>query len=215
VVHNAGNTNYLAGAVDALQTLYGDRADTVTNPNAADALRAIGQVDGDLVVACHGAFSPDHPGDGYLEIGAMPWRLTFDALFSSVVLRRCRTVVLAACTSSVSRAKVAAELVGLPSMLLAAGARYVVGSAWPVNELATSMLLTNYLTLAAQGIPPVCALNQAQREFVATAPEEICGWCARNLPSLAEKVGLSVSVFGDHPFESPEYWAGFGITGDF
>jgi hypothetical protein len=43
--------------------------------------------------------------------------------------------------SALGRAEVSSEFVGLPNVFIAAGARYVIGSLWRVNQLASVVLV--------------------------------------------------------------------------
>ena len=74
-----------------------------------------------------------------------------------------RLCVLSACESAVAGGFVPDQAIGLPGGLLQAGAAGVVGSLWPVGDLAARVLLTRFYQLwQGDGLEPAKALRQAQ-----------------------------------------------------
>jgi CHAT domain-containing protein len=88
-------------------------------------------------------------------------RLTLrDMLDQPIGARLC---VLSACESAVAGGFVPDQAIGLPGGLLQAGAAGVVGSLWPVGDLAARVLLTRFYRLwQGGGLEPAEALRQAQ-----------------------------------------------------
>jgi CHAT domain-containing protein len=90
-----------------------------------------------------------------------------------------RLAVLSACLTNVTGAAMPNEMVGLPSAFIELGFAGVIASAWQVDDLATTYLMTAlYHYWRQDGHEPVVALNRAQRwlrtathaELVATLP---------------------------------------------
>jgi CHAT domain-containing protein len=55
------------------------------------------------------------------------------------------------------------EFIGLPGAFMTVGAAAVVGTLWPVNDLATALLMARFYDLhLTQALPPASALRRAQ-----------------------------------------------------
>lgn len=168
----------------------------------------------DLFFGCHGAYDPLDPGRSVLRFGS-PNGISFSQLVGELDLPRLRSVTMGACESGLGRAEIPSEYVGLPNVFLAAGVRYVIGSLWKVNQLATAVLLGRFFDLAsATDISLPVALNRAQRETAAMTRDELAAWVGDHLPSLAERLGPSLTTLGPVPFADPYFWAGFYVAGD-
>jgi CHAT domain-containing protein/predicted negative regulator of RcsB-dependent stress response len=95
-------------------------------------------------------------------------------------------VVLSACQTALGRELRGEGTIGLTRGFLYAGARRVVSSLWSVEDRATAELMIRfYRGLLQRGLAPPEALRQAQ-----------------------------VAMAGDPRWQSPFYWAGFQLTGD-
>ncbi|HYO12171.1 MAG TPA: CHAT domain-containing tetratricopeptide repeat protein, partial [Thermoanaerobaculia bacterium] len=95
-------------------------------------------------------------------------------------------VVLSACRSALGEEIHGEGLVGLTRGFMAAGAARVVASLWDVEDEATAELMSRfYRGLLRDGLPPAAALRRAQLEL------------AR-----------------ERRWESPAFWAGFVLQGD-
>ncbi|GAB7190484.1 hypothetical protein NUM3379_11900 [Kineococcus sp. NUM-3379] len=70
-------------------------------------------------------------------------------------------VVLAACRSGQGRATAGGDVVGVARAALAAGARHVVVSLWPVDDLAGCLVMTGLYERLAAGVPVAAALRGA------------------------------------------------------
>jgi CHAT domain-containing protein len=138
-----------------------------------------------LHFACHASIDPEHPAEAQLVLGG-------GALSAEALLHRSRTasldveqVFLAACTTSVTAAA-HDEVLSLAGSFLAAGARTVVGSLWPVPDAETSLLMFMlHWYLRVEGCDPAEALHRAQlwmlsplRVIPADLPPELRAYCS-------------------------------------
>ncbi|MFJ9741636.1 CHAT domain-containing protein [Streptomyces sp. NPDC101166] len=117
---------------------------------------------GVLHLACHARVDPGERHSAYLELAGGS-RLAAEELTEGAGLRiEPGLVCLAACWSNVS-SRGYDEAYSLATAFLAAGARTVLGSLWPVPDEATSLLM--YMThhfLRREALPPSQALRRAQ-----------------------------------------------------
>jgi len=99
---------------------------------------------------------------------------------------RAELVVLSACRTAIGRSIPGEGLMGMARAFLYAGTRQVVGSLWPVDEKATTELMTGfYREVFRNGRSPADALRRAQQRLAATPR-----------------------------WHAPYYWAGFVLEGD-
>lgn len=98
-----------------------------------------------------------------------------------MVLSACQTALAAGAVTDVPAGD---DWVGLTRAFLSAGAERVMGSLWPVQDLATAQLMERFYVEYAGGVSPARALALAQRAMLAT-------------PATG----------------NPYYWAGFTIVG--
>lgn len=75
-------------------------------------------------------------------------------------------VILSACQGNQSVIYEGDEPVGLTATCLAAGARSVVGSLWPVLDTGAADLMAAFYARLGQGVGPAAALAQAQRQAI-------------------------------------------------
>jgi CHAT domain-containing protein len=94
-------------------------------------------------------------------------------------------VVLSACDTANGEAVPGEGLVGLTQAFFVAGAQRVLGSLWPADDEATSILMKHFYTALRASHSPSSALRVAQAQ-------------------MAE----------DARWSSPYYWAGFSLAGD-
>ncbi len=170
----------------------------------------------DLVFACHGSFDPVDAGNSCLMIAGQTG-VSFYDLFSGLNLSQCRSVILGACVSGRVRTAVGAEYYGLPLAFLSAGARNVVSSLWPVNQISTALLVERLVAGLAQGQGVALALRKAQRSMVSTTAEEVAEWLETRPVGLPRDLVPGRAVLrklGKYPFAHPYYWAGLEVTGE-
>jgi CHAT domain-containing protein len=148
-------------------------------------------------------------------------------IFSGVTAPAGRLAVLSACDTARTKPNLVSEDVSLPAALLAAGYAAVIGSRWHIADLSTSLLMGEFYRIwFAGGVAVDQALAEARRwlramdrskaaQRILALPEEL-GF-AREHPDLATlcfEVGERVATGPDLPFEEPEHWAAFFVTGD-
>jgi hypothetical protein len=155
-----------------------------------------------LHIACHAVSHPDRPADTRLLLagGSLSVRTLLDrARLAAVDLEQ---VFLAACATGVPGSD-HDEVLSLAASFLAAGARTVVGSLWPVPDEGTSVLM--YMVhhfLRAYDRPAADALRQAQRWMVDPRREP-----PRGMPDDLRRGCGRGTHFG------PLAWAGFTHLG--
>lgn len=120
---------------------------------------------------------PDGASDGWLH--------AFEV--AGLDLAASPLVVLSGCDTA-GHAGAADGLLGLLRAFLAAGARAVVATAWPVADRASAALMERFYDGLAAG-DAVAALARAQREMVAAGRLDASGW--------------------SHPY----FWAGYAVHG--
>jgi hypothetical protein len=138
-----------------------------------------------LHFACHAAIDSERPAEARLILGGG------EELSAGELLERSRSaaldieqVFLAACTTSITGSD-HDEVFSLATSFLAAGARTVFGSLWPVPDTETSLLMFMvHRFLRVDGCPPADALHRAQlwmlspqREIPPDLPVELRGRC--------------------------------------
>lgn len=125
-------------------------------------------------------------------------------------------VVLGGCESS-RTAEHGGDWLGLSSACLQAGAAQVLGTLWPVNEVATCLLMDRFWARLARGHDPWQALGQAQEEIrtltLADIRQSLQGY---ELPAPAwDEVEKRLAALeaalrhNEHPLDHPYYWAPF------
>lgn len=111
----------------------------------------------------------------------MDWRLNSDL------------ITLSACETGRGRLAPGEGILGLPRLLLAAGARSVLVSHWRVNDKFTSELMPAfYKAHLVDKLSKGEALNRAKKEMIESKPEN------------------GSSIYHQHPF----FWAPFSLYGD-
>jgi CHAT domain-containing protein/tetratricopeptide (TPR) repeat protein len=160
-----------------------------------------------LHLACHGEFDLDEPLRSWLEIGPGE-RLSAAAVLGQFALGA-ELVTLSACRSGVSRVLRGDEPMGLVRAFLSAGARTVLVTLWPVEDISARILMERfYRALLAEG-DPAAALQKAQRVLrdltIAEAREILAGW--------GEEVADMPAEDSAQPYADPAFWAAFVLIG--
>ena len=115
-----------------------------------------------------------------------------------------------------------AEQLGFAAAFLTAGARSVVRTLWPVNDLASALLMFRALTLEAeQGVGflealalGVDGLRQASGADVAANLRALA--CIAAGESALDGIEAAAKQLGtrtDAPFAHPVFWAGVVVSG--
>jgi tetratricopeptide (TPR) repeat protein len=204
------------GTFCMLDVGHNDRLYMLPNSSWEDVRTAISDRHvSDLFFACHGEYDRDDPAKSRLFLSDRERVVSFSEIFSKLDLTGCRSVTLGACESGIARTLVSAEYIGLPVAFLAAGAQYVIGTLWQVNQYAAAILLGHhYLFLGDGKHTVVAALNDAQRITMKMSQAEVMDWLNTFLPEKAKDVESYIRGLGDPPFAHPYYWAGFYVAGD-
>ncbi|MBF6618663.1 MAG: CHAT domain-containing protein [Patulibacter sp.] len=189
-----------------------------------------------LHVACHGRYESGAPdASGIILAGGGDRRGSphVDAavdLTAAEVVRLDATpslVTLSACSSALSDRGAGDEPFGLIRSWLVAGTSSVVATLWPVDDLASLLLMTEfYRLLARDGLGTAAALRAAQQHLRELTTEETIAWIddrrERLLPGPSpERTALDVQrrlhvgqPYSRRPFAHPYFWAAFTVTGD-
>lgn len=122
---------------------------------------------------------------------------------------RAELVTLSACDTGAGVLTAGQELIGLSRGLLAAGAKRVVVSLWPVKDGATAVLMARFADALKQGADPADAMQAAQRALRALDAPALATSCAalRDLGTFLAPVKEMPG--GDHP----QHWAAFVVVG--
>jgi hypothetical protein len=143
-------------------------------------------------LACHGEASRLYFADR---------EVTLDEIRERIPPSPRRLAVLSACRTNVVGAALPNEMVGLPSALLKAGFAGVIATSWPVDDLATTYLMTAFYRYWREvGEAPAVALNRAQQWLRNATKADLAGL----LPDLAPP---------DRLYADPWHWAAFAYTG--
>jgi len=197
--------------------------------------------------ACHGIYDWQSPWKTGLSLAiddnSKSSCLTLREMRDRELLRGVSLVVLSSC--SVGRSSVVAraspETVSLPNALLSYGCSCVIASLWPVDDLATAVLMGRfYEEIILRGLSPSEALAVAQSTVRHMENNSLIEWIDRlreSVKASAVERDLSESEFsqlekrmnsvqerrnalvvsadaGSRPFDHPYYWAGFFVSGE-
>jgi CHAT domain-containing protein len=193
-----------------------------TTPNAVKSSIA----DADFIhFSCHAQFDSQNSLDSALilapaEPGSPSARFTAGEIFESVRLSRARLVVLSACETGMTKVDpFYDECIGLPAAFLIAGARTVVSTLWRVPDLVSWLLMRMMWNEIRNGTETWEALRISQNELrglsLAAVQELVHEAASRQADPLRGNTMMEEGerLFGDHPFASPYWWAGFTING--
>ena len=147
-----------------------------------------------LHFACHGRVDPGNPAGSHLVLAGGERLAVRDLLETSRLAElTIDTVFLAACSTGAG-GEAYDEALSLATGFLAAGARTVFGTLWPVPDAATSLLMFMvHHHLVVDAAWPADALHRAQRWMLDAdrrpppgMPAELVGLCSR--PETADPV---------------------------
>lgn len=173
--------------------------------------------------SCHGRFDWTHPDASGLRLANDDWLRLPDILSAGVDLSSSRLVCLSACETGLSEFRdMPDEFVGLPGAFLEGGAPAVVSTLWPVDEVSTKLLMSEFYRLHLSGQSAAEALKAAQT-FLRTCSAGELG-LVKEYDRAFIASGKSDSLakqrrdyYAEHPEELPFkhsfYWAAFTLTG--
>jgi tetratricopeptide (TPR) repeat protein len=164
----------------------------------------------DVLFACHGVFDPADPLGSGLDLPNWPKRLSFADVLSSMDVRSWGCVVLAACESGLAQRELSQEEPGVASAFLAGGVDYVVSTLWPVDQLATTWWLEQFLRARGFGVPAASqAASLALRDLKAG---ELVAW-GQSAPEVLRAAAEKRATTGERPFDHPFFWAPYVVSG--
>jgi CHAT domain-containing protein/tetratricopeptide (TPR) repeat protein len=173
-----------------------------------------------LHLACHGQYSLEEPLASGVHLSDGP--LTLASLLSWEARHDVDLVVLSACQTGIHDVlHLPDEVLGLPAGLLASGVSGVVASMWPVDDLATAVLMVRFheelsaRLAASSDAPPSDALRKAQRWLARASAPEVRDHLRRLPDSRADSIHAALDVLPTHhtPFGDPYFWGGFVYIG--
>ena len=198
-------------------------------------------------LACHGRFDADTPLDSCLELarpdpplpGDDEGRVRLEEILGGDWFGHARLVVLSACQTAITDARrLPDEAIGLPAGLLQAGVPGVIGTLWSVDDLSTTLLMTQFYAYHRRGDPatgegpmaPAAALRRAQGWLKTRTADDLVTLLAahRSMAAAAEQrrgtrmsaaeAGTGLRQLGledptSRPFADPYYWAPFLAIG--
>jgi CHAT domain-containing protein len=121
-------------------------------------------------------------------------------------------VVLSACRTGQGKATGGDDVLGLTRGLLAAGARSAVVSLWPVDDLATSVLMERFYRELRAGRPAQAALQSAQNHLRGMDRAQVRA-ASQQLAESARGLVLSRAAPEGGDYAHPYYWAPFVLVG--
>jgi tetratricopeptide (TPR) repeat protein len=181
-----------------------------------------------LHFACHASFNDRQPLMSWLELAGEDRLTLLDLLEGAADLSAARLVVLSACQTGLADFRgVPSEAVGFPAAFLQGGVPGVVSALWPVDDVATAVLMEKFYELLlsddAQGdgrVPPAEALRRAQ-DWLRRATADHMGLAARYKSHYQQTGNVNsfswTRYYAEHPgeqsFAHPYFWAGFMFAG--
>lgn len=165
-------------------------------------------------LACHGSVDTEAPGQATLALSG--GRLTLDEIVSSLVLDDIALVLLTACRSGQADSVIPDETLDIGSTFLAAGARSVVSSMWPVDELAATLFLWQLFRLWdwGEGLPLPAAVHGSRLWLrdLTVADLTTIGREEKDLQRPIETYNRLLPLTKKR-FDEPYYWATFTYAG--
>jgi CHAT domain len=166
-----------------------------------------------LHLACHGMTGRDQPGGAYFEVAG--GRLTAEEIFGTVELNPA-LVVLSACRSGQPDRYLPSEAFDAASLFLAAGARAVVATMWPVDDLAATLFVCRLFQMWNWG--EEMSLPEAVHNARLWLKEVTVGQL-RELASIEPRLAPAIRRYTRFQapdlarFGEPYYWAPFAYSG--
>ena len=169
---------------------------------------------------CHGMYNQSAPLESGLLLAGDDVLRAKD-LLSRYDLEPPELVVLSACETGLVDRNVPTEFTGMIGAMLQLGAKGIVGSMWPVSDLATCLLFSRFYSILSEGdCAPWKALHQAQM-WLREADQSRLQSCVESWRAEGRLSSSSVArlrrAFMDQrdptPFGDPYYWAAFVYHG--
>ena len=176
-----------------------------------DAILEGAQGAGFLHISAHGFFDQKDPYRSYVKL--FDGNLYADDIAEKLKLNSA-VVVLSSCDSGRSKVQAGDEPFGLIRAFMKAGARKVICALWPVDEVATRLLMEHFYTNIKAGMKASKAIRQAQATIRALNRAELSEQLL--MPGIPKGASAQIveKTDDDHPFAHPYWWAGFVVVGD-
>ncbi|NUT99064.1 MAG: CHAT domain-containing protein, partial [Saccharothrix sp.] len=171
--HSRAHSAVIASLLDGAERFVGEQASV---SGLKTAMREGVSV---LHIACHGEFDAERPARSRVLLAGT--RVVSDgALTAERILGMslpADLVTLSACQSGVAHRRAGDELFGLPRALIYAGASAVLVSLWPVDEVATSLLMDSFYRARGAGADKAEALRTAQLAVRGATCADVIDYC--------------------------------------
>ena len=170
--------------------------------------------------AGHATFNLEDPFRSQLLLSSA---VTVDDLQPALEKTPPQVVVLSACQTGMAQVTAMAdEALGFASLFLNLGTRTVLATLWPVDDLASALLVgAFYRAWKQEGQSPAQALRASQNWLRTASPEDLSARLGtlkdaapsvRVLASRARRRFFAMEA-NSTPYASPEFWAGFTLVG--
>ncbi len=162
--------------------------------------------------ACHASFGDCDASEIGLRLAESSQHSGFLSLRNiagNIEVAQSSTIVLSACRSGRIKMDAGDEFIGLSSAFIVAGARTVIGTLWPVDDMSTALLMSNFYSSRVCGLSSPRALRRAQLWLRDLTVSEIHSLVE---PNTFENFGLPDNP-SYTPFGHPYYWAPFFSIG--
>ncbi len=167
-----------------------------------------------LHLACHGSGGTGDPDQACLHLAT--GQLSLNTIINNRLLDNTALVVLSACRTGQADRVLPDESLDVGSVFLAAGARAVVSTMWPVDDLAATLFTWQLFSLwdwgAGLALPAAVHASRLWMRDLTVGDLNEIGY---GEPAL--QPGLNRYTLGFDPsvkrFDEPYYWAAFTYTG--
>ena len=213
-----GDLQYAKLEVDRIKPLFRESEMKILEHGKADKETVIANLSqySWLHFACHAQSNLVNPLDSELALAGKE-SLSVKTILAQGRVLKGSWAVLSACETGIAPPDLTGEYVGLPSAFLAMGARVVVCSLWPVQDLATALLMGRfYENIRKGGLTPPESLREAQLYLRGLTPSEFqrlsqTQWPQgnRELLVVPKGKGKPDTLTPEHPY----LWAPFIVCG--
>jgi CHAT domain-containing protein len=171
LTHSRAQSLLVASILSGAERLVGDQA------SIGGMRSAVGSGVSVLHIACHGEFDAEQPAQSRVLLANEDGdgALTAEKILGMSL--PADLVTLSACQSGVAHRRAGDELFGLPRALIYAGASAVLVSLWPVDEVATGLLMYSFYRARKAGAGKAEALRTAQLAVRASTCAEVIEYC--------------------------------------
>ncbi|MCB0189515.1 MAG: CHAT domain-containing protein, partial [Caldilineaceae bacterium] len=163
-----------------------------------------------LHISSHGYFDKANPTRSYIRLADGP--IYADEIATQLHLDS-SLVVLSSCNSGKSMIHAGEEPFGLIRAFMTAGAGAVLCSLWPVDEVATRLLMEYFYSNVRSGMRIAHALKAASDTVKAIPQSELRERLM--IPGIPKGAYTEIVEMADdaQPFAHPYWWAGFVVIG--